>query len=226
MTGNESRLWVDKNVTADRILARVRGLTEVQAEAFSEPFLGKWITISGIVSTVTREREGYNVFVYRDQSSYQSIVLLFPESASGVTMLNIGDMVVTSGVIDKIRPPYLWLKDCDLTEGGPIEELREKYAHLMPPPLPRSAIDELVARTASSAPLKIDSPKTGGGRPSKVFWDDLWAEIAKQLYVGDLKPDRQADIERAMHDWITANGYSSGETQVRERARKLFILLG
>ncbi|WP_196232981.1 hypothetical protein [Sphingomonas segetis] len=46
--------------------------------------------------------------------------------------------------------------------------------------------------------------------------------MARQLYGGDLQPKRQADIEKAMHDWLSANGHTAGETQVRERARKLW----
>ena len=33
----------------------------------------------------------------------------------------------------------------------------------------------------------------------------MWAAIAANLYNGDLKPKTQADIERAMADWIAAN---------------------
>lgn len=73
----------------------------------------------------------------------------------------------------------------------------------------------------------LPEPVTGlkgssGGRPPKAFWEDLWAEIARQLYEGDLKPDKQVDIENAMNIWLDENGHLAGETQVRERARKLF----
>lgn len=61
-----------------------------------------------------------------------------------------------------------------------------------------------------------------GGRPSKPFWEPLLVEIARQLYVGDLKPQTQADIERAMHDWLTQNSHEAGETPVRDRARAVF----
>ncbi len=64
-----------------------------------------------------------------------------------------------------------------------------------------------------------------GGRPPKAYWEPLLIEICRQLYVGDLKPDRQADIEKAMHDWLMANDHLAGETQVRERARALFNAL-
>jgi hypothetical protein len=87
--------------------------------------------------------------------------------------------------------------------------------------LPRG--EEQSRPNALTPPTPIS--RRAGGRPAKAWWDDLWAEIAKQLYDGDLKPDRQVDIESAMHDWIAKTGHSAGETQVRERARKLFILM-
>lgn len=66
------------------------------------------------------------------------------------------------------------------------------------------------------------SPAPKGGRPTALWWDDLWVEIARQLYVGDLQPDNQAVIESAMLNWLTAHGFEAGETTIRERARKLF----
>lgn len=75
--------------------------------------------------------------------------------------------------------------------------------------------------------LSINAPpaRIAGGRPPKPFWDRLWADVAAQLYKGDLKPTRQADIERVMHDWLAANGENAGETAVRARARLLWDCL-
>lgn len=64
-----------------------------------------------------------------------------------------------------------------------------------------------------------------GGRPPKPWWDDLWAEMARQLYNGDLKPARQADIESAMATWLTGQGHSASEGAIRTRARKLFAAI-
>jgi hypothetical protein len=61
-----------------------------------------------------------------------------------------------------------------------------------------------------------------GGRPPAQFWDDMWAAIAVALYVGSLKPKKQADIERAMADWIEANEYSATASTIRLRARRLW----
>lgn len=61
------------------------------------------------------------------------------------------------------------------------------------------------------------------GRPPADWWDDLWVEMARRLYVGDLKPSRQADIEKAMLDWLATNGQERvSESTIRPRVRKLW----
>ena len=61
-----------------------------------------------------------------------------------------------------------------------------------------------------------------GGRPPKPFWDQLWPSIAASLYLGDLKPAKQADIEKAMHEWLSANDQEAGEATIRRAARALW----
>jgi hypothetical protein len=69
------------------------------------------------------------------------------------------------------------------------------------------------------APEVFTAPK--GGRPPKPWWDDLWAEICRQVFVGELNPERQAEVERAMLDWAVASGESLSEPSARLAARKL-----
>lgn len=71
----------------------------------------------------------------------------------------------------------------------------------------------------------VKAVATRGGRPSKPFWDQLWASVAAQLYNGDLKPTRQADIERAMHDWLALDDENAGETAVRAKAKLLWTAI-
>ena len=61
-----------------------------------------------------------------------------------------------------------------------------------------------------------------GGRPPAEFWDDMWAAIATKLYDGTLTPKTQADVERAMADWIELRGHSAADSTVRGRARRLW----
>ena len=70
------------------------------------------------------------------------------------------------------------------------------------------------------APSSTDANK--GGRPRKDWWDDFWIDICRQIYENDLKPARQADLERAMLDWVSDHGYEVGETTIKSAARKLF----
>jgi len=64
--------------------------------------------------------------------------------------------------------------------------------------------------------------KNKGGKPLAAHWDAMWADIAVQLYVGDLKPTSQKQIKEAMFAWFNANSIDAGDTAVTERARQLW----
>ena len=66
-------------------------------------------------------------------------------------------------------------------------------------------------------------PVAKGGKPLAKHWDAMWAEIATQLWTGDLNPNKQADIKRAMFDWLNDRGINAGDTSVTERARALWL---
>ena len=68
----------------------------------------------------------------------------------------------------------------------------------------------------------VPSAAKKGGRPTADFWDDMWAAIAVSLYLGDIAPKSQADVERAMLSWIEAQGGSAAVSTVRARARRLW----
>jgi hypothetical protein len=78
---------------------------------------------------------------------------------------------------------------------------------------------------ASRAPPDKPSVMHSGGRPLAKHWDEMWAAIAVKLYLGDLKPQTQAEIERAMKDWFAAHDIDVGDTPVRDRARTLWCAL-
>ena len=61
-----------------------------------------------------------------------------------------------------------------------------------------------------------------GGKPLAEHWDAMWAEIAFQLFSGALQPKRQADITKAMNDWLAEKGFDAGDTAVTKRARALW----
>ena len=82
-----------------------------------------------------------------------------------------------------------------------------------------------VFKGVPAAPATPEASAGRGGRPPAEWWDDLWIEMCRALYLGDLKPQRQADIEKAMNDWIGSKGESAASSTVRSRARKLWQAL-
>lgn len=79
------------------------------------------------------------------------------------------------------------------------------------------------ARTSTPPRLiDMDSLPNKGGRPRAEFWDDMLLAVAKSIYDGDFKPRNQADVTRAMQDWIADHGYEGGLTQIKAMASKAF----
>jgi hypothetical protein len=84
------------------------------------------------------------------------------------------------------------------------------------------AFRELSA-ASNRVPPVIKLGKTG--RPTAAFWDDMWASIAFDLYIGDLNPRTQAELEQAMLQWIEDHGQTAATSTVRGRARRLWDLI-
>lgn len=61
-----------------------------------------------------------------------------------------------------------------------------------------------------------------GGKPLAEHWDDMWAEVAVQLFNGDFDPKTQADVERTMKEFFARHDVDIGDTAVRGRARRLW----
>jgi hypothetical protein len=76
------------------------------------------------------------------------------------------------------------------------------------------------------APPPAAVAKGEGGRPKARWSDDLWIEMCRQLYEGDLKPKKQSDIKRAMMDWLSTHGEEPAESTIKDRARKLWAVIG
>ena len=82
--------------------------------------------------------------------------------------------------------------------------------------------DSKLASPIVQQPDENTNARKKGGRPPAEFWDNMWAAIAVKLFDGSLQPKTQADVEHAMADWITLNGYTAADSTVRGRARRLW----
>ncbi len=91
----------------------------------------------------------------------------------------------------------------------------------------RANIEKLIpAQPAKKTGATDPTTKAAGGRPKASWSDDLWVEMCRQLYEGDLNPKKQADITKAMSDWLSARGEDAADSTIKERARKLWAVIG
>jgi hypothetical protein len=89
----------------------------------------------------------------------------------------------------------------------------------------RRGIEALIGPALAGRRVLPDSTAKAGGRPAAAWWDDLWIEICRQLYAGDLQPKKQADVESAMMDWASKQGHDPAPSTIRSRTRKLWTAL-
>jgi len=117
------------------------------------------------------------------------------------------------GPIAGADPPGLL--HSDVFRDPEVAELKQRVAEL--------EAAKAVPAAGPPPPTDLDSLPPKRGRPSAEFWEDLIIEMARRMHMGDFKPKTQAEVEDAMARWILDRGYSGGrETQVKERARKVF----
>ena len=70
-----------------------------------------------------------------------------------------------------------------------------------------------------------EQPKGQKGRSPAIWWEDCLIAMFVAIYSNDLKLNKQADLEKAMADWISINGHSATDSTVRIRASKLWKAL-
>lgn len=82
---------------------------------------------------------------------------------------------------------------------------------------------DIAALLAGELPrLPLATPAASrAGRPRKDFWDDLVIATMKAVWEGELRPTRQAEVERWMLDWAARNDHAIGETSVKTPAKKI-----
>ena len=78
---------------------------------------------------------------------------------------------------------------------------------------------------AHPRPSSVKSERTKAGRLPADWWDDLWIEMFRQIYLGDLKPSSQADIVKAMQQWLSDRDVEAADSTLKPRARKLLQML-
>jgi hypothetical protein len=84
------------------------------------------------------------------------------------------------------------------------------------------AARRLRIETVTATPPQPTGKKNPGGKPLAAHWDAMWAAIAVKLWTGELQPKSQAEVKKAMFDWLNGEGIDAGDTAITGRARQLW----
>lgn len=76
--------------------------------------------------------------------------------------------------------------------------------------------------TGNAAVIRQQGYISKRGRWPVVDWEAVMIELARALFVGDLQPKGQADIERAIADYLMDGDKMPSESTIREHARPLW----
>lgn len=106
-------------------------------------------------------------------------------------------------------------------DPGALQELVAPETSYSPASPPGHGTSPPLATAASPPALPARFPDARGAPPKTIFEDALLA-VAHRWHMGDFKPSRQADVQRALADWLAANEVQAGDTAIKERAKKLW----
>lgn len=97
-----------------------------------------------------------------------------------------------------------------------VHFLAESIKEVLPPPA--------IAQSPEDGNLEVRGKVGAGGRLPQSWWDDMWCDVWGLIHQGDFKPEKQADVERAMLTWASRKGHTLSEAAARPKARKLFAV--
>ncbi len=116
----DSRVFLRPEVTPSLLLSFYEGRPAHQGNKMGEPYLGKWMRVSGRVKNVhSRGKRGWSVVMEREDLglSHGNLAIQFErDEAPVVETLNLGDRISAEGRLEKLEPFWIWL------DGGRLVE--------------------------------------------------------------------------------------------------------
>lgn len=105
--------------TSAELVAKLKGLTEIQAERIAEPYLGLWLEEEGVVTDISKESLSDQIAVYMFEDK-PGLALYFDASTWGaqVGSFDVGDRISAIGKIKSIQRTWdsgiVSLEECEL----------------------------------------------------------------------------------------------------------------
>lgn len=115
---SQTHTWLDP--PSIYLFALYAGKTEIQAQGAADAFIGKWITISGRIWSVSAW-SGHFCQVMLERSDLRAVHMWFRDKSwlDELSVLARGDQVTVRGRIDAVAGFVISLEDCELVEDDP-----------------------------------------------------------------------------------------------------------
>jgi hypothetical protein len=134
---NKERVFVD--VTPDYLLKikRQKNLTAIQSDRVLEPYMGKWIKVTGKIVQMFERMTFLRLGVDEDRQPIDVTLMVADEWKSQFHVLPLGHEVTAIGWIDEIRWSEIQLRECEIVIAAPISHQAATLLIPEPPDKPK-----------------------------------------------------------------------------------------
>jgi hypothetical protein len=113
-TGTADQLFVNDGTTPETLMALCREKTTHYAQLAVEPFIGKWIRVSGTVRDYYHYSDHGTVTLETAAVSLQTVHLSFSSGVERLVMLQGGERIVADGKIKEVDKYTFEAVDCEI----------------------------------------------------------------------------------------------------------------
>ena len=116
----KERVFVGESITPKYLHSFFRDHISIQAARLTHAYIGKWITVAGILDQVSTALDQSHIWVtfkqdITEQNESGSVAMMFCESWSDrLAIFRRGDKITVVGQIEKIDTLWLVLENCEL----------------------------------------------------------------------------------------------------------------
>jgi hypothetical protein len=116
-----TRVYVD--VTPEELVGFFKNVTAMQGDRLVQPYIGKWITLSGPLGDILSSSPDHAQLTFADRGYGEEKVQVYlyfnvKKWVDRVAVLTLGKQITVTGRIDRVVSVWVDLKDCELIEEG------------------------------------------------------------------------------------------------------------
>jgi hypothetical protein len=124
---DQARVFVPPNVTPEYLVGLFDDRTDVQAKTLVDPYIGKWMTVSGPLGNVGTRNDYFAQVTFQNKGMFEEgtrfeihgVVFMYfrdPRSDERLAMLRPGTEITVVGRLERVTGIDVHLDDCELID--------------------------------------------------------------------------------------------------------------